>query len=357
MTLRVPLTDSEQDHAYCCLVTGGGGFVGSALVKRLLAAGHTVHATARNTKKLEPLMELEGAKERLKLFSADLLEIGSFEEAIKGCSHVFHVASPFITNVPPKDVQDKLLKPAVTGVENVLETCCKTPSVTNVVVTSSVVAILGALDEHGDRPATEEDWNNTSSEKFLPYNYSKTLAERKAWEIYERQKETSQHPWTMSTINPSFVMGPPVIVSGGESITFMKNAIDGKYKSGLPALGMGVVDVDDVAKAHVVAGMNPKVQPGRYICSSESGLMPDLLRKVGSTLQPPRKLVGPTLPTWVAWIACNIFRQGPWSTIGPQLNKIPQFDNTKARTQLGIDFISPVKSMCDMIEELERQNS
>lgn len=111
------------------VVTGASGFVGSWLVMKLLQAGYTVRATVRdpcelslslntlffhqarllcrsldgnvanfifpaNVGKTKPLLELPGSKERLSVWKADLSEEGSFDEAIKGCTGVFHVATP-----------------------------------------------------------------------------------------------------------------------------------------------------------------------------------------------------------------------------------------------------------------------
>ncbi|MBA0771548.1 hypothetical protein Gotri_007046 [Gossypium trilobum] len=80
-------------------VTGAAGFLASWLVKRLLLSGYHVIGTVRdpaNEKKLAHLWRLDGAKERLKLVRADLLEEGSFDDAIMGCQGVFHTASPVI---------------------------------------------------------------------------------------------------------------------------------------------------------------------------------------------------------------------------------------------------------------------
>lgn len=62
---------------------------------------YCVHAD--DAKKVEHLVNLEGAKERLQLYKADLLDEGSFDSAIQGCEGVFHTASPFFHNV--KDAQ------------------------------------------------------------------------------------------------------------------------------------------------------------------------------------------------------------------------------------------------------------
>lgn len=131
------------------VVTGASGFVGSWLVMKLLQAGYTVRATVRdpgelsvssprhcrtdttrtcdatrrvivagtqnfdclvvsaNVGKTRPLLDLPGAKERLSIWKADLSEEGSFDDAIKGCTGVFHVATPMDFDSQDPEVQTK----------------------------------------------------------------------------------------------------------------------------------------------------------------------------------------------------------------------------------------------------------
>ncbi|PIA39720.1 hypothetical protein AQUCO_02600283v1 [Aquilegia coerulea] len=82
---------------YC--VTGGTGFIAAYIVKALLEKGYKVRATVRNPGDVEKvgfLLEMNGAKERLKLVKADLLEDGSFDDAVLGVDGVFHTASPVL---------------------------------------------------------------------------------------------------------------------------------------------------------------------------------------------------------------------------------------------------------------------
>ena len=81
-----------------CCITGTTGMVGSHVARRLLRAGHTVHAPVRSfdDEKVGFLKAMPGADERLKLFKVtDLLDAGAYDEAIAGCEVVLHVASPF----------------------------------------------------------------------------------------------------------------------------------------------------------------------------------------------------------------------------------------------------------------------
>ncbi|KOM42511.1 hypothetical protein LR48_Vigan05g011500 [Vigna angularis] len=134
-------------------VTGASGYIASWLVKFLLQRGYTVKATVRdpnNPKKVDHLVNLDGAKERLQLFKADLLDEGSFDSAVQGCHAVFHTASPFFFGA--KDPQAELLDPAVKGTLNVLKSCLKSATLKRVVVTSSVAAVAC-----NDRPRAPDE--------------------------------------------------------------------------------------------------------------------------------------------------------------------------------------------------------
>jgi hypothetical protein len=76
-------------------VTGASGFIASWLVKLLLERGYTVRGTVRNPEKAKHLLQLPSASDHLKLFAADLLKPGCFDEIVQGCDGVFHTASPF----------------------------------------------------------------------------------------------------------------------------------------------------------------------------------------------------------------------------------------------------------------------
>ncbi|WKA05015.1 hypothetical protein VitviT2T_023003 [Vitis vinifera] len=124
-------------------VTGASGLIASWLVKLLLQNDYTVKATVRDPndpKRTQHLLSLDGAKERLHLFKADLLEEGSFNSVVDGCDGVFHTASPVAMDVI--NPQAELIDPALKGIINVLRSCAKVPSVKRVVVTSSMTSVV-----------------------------------------------------------------------------------------------------------------------------------------------------------------------------------------------------------------------
>ncbi|HKJ48292.1 MAG TPA: NAD-dependent epimerase/dehydratase family protein, partial [Christiangramia sp.] len=202
------------------LVTGATGYVAGWLVKRLLEEGMTVHAAVRDPQKEEKVHHLNGIAKNsngtIKYFKSDLLNKGSYAEAMQGCELVFHTASPFTSEYD--DPQKELIEPAVKGTANVLNQANKTDSVKRIVLTSSCAAIYTDAKEVKNTPngkLTEEMWNTTASLDYQTYSYSKTLAEKKAWEINK-----SQQKWDLVTINPSLVMGPPLNPNATTSESF-----------------------------------------------------------------------------------------------------------------------------------------
>ncbi|MGB3465301.1 MAG: NAD-dependent epimerase/dehydratase family protein [Cyclobacteriaceae bacterium] len=336
------------------LVTGATGYVAGWLVKKLLSEGITVHAAVRDpdnkdkTKHLDELAEASSGK--IKYFKSDLLDEGSYREAMEGCELIYHTASPFTSNF--KDPQKDLIDPALKGTENVLNTAKEVHAVKRVVVTSSCAAIYTDAIECRKAPdgeLTEEIWNTTASIDYQPYSYSKTLAEKKAWEI-----EGQQDQWDLVTINPSLVMGPPLNPKAitSESFNILKQLGNGNMKMGAPKLGVGLVDVRDVAEAHYYAGYTPEAH-GRYITSGhntdflEMGLV--LQPKYGHKYPVPKK----ALPKWLVKLMGPLMdRNLSKQFINNNVNVPWRASNEKIRRELNMEFTPLQTTMEDSFQVL-----
>lgn len=334
------------------LVTGATGYVAGWLVKELLDAGLTVHAAVRDPERRKKTGHLQDIAENspgtLRLFRADLLEDGSYAEAIAGCSVVFHTASPFTTTV--RDPQRELIDPAVKGTRNVLETAARTPSVKRVVVTSSCAAIYTDAIDCSKAPGgklTEEVWNTTASLDYQPYSYSKTLAEQEAWKITEAQDQ-----FKLVTVNPSLVIGPALNPRPtSESFNIIRQMGDGTMKRGAPKLGLGVVDVRDLAKAHMEAGFREDAK-GRHIVSGHNTnileLCKVLVEKYGDRYPIPRQ----SLPKWIVWLAGPIAGGISRKFVTNNVDVKWRADNSKSKRALGVTYRPMKVSMEEMFQQM-----
>jgi dihydroflavonol-4-reductase len=343
----------EFDKSLPILVTGATGYVAGWVVKRLLDEGMTVHAPVRDPENMDKLKYLnamaDDAAGEIKYFKADLLEDGSYREAMAGCQIVFHTASPFALEV--EDPQRDLVDPALLGTRNVLEEAKRTPAVKRVVLTSSCAAVYGDnadLAKTANGVFTEEDWNTTSSLRHQPYPYSKTVAEREAWKIAK-----SQSRWDLVTINPSLVIGPGINpFATSESFKVIKQMGDGAMKAGAPRWGFGVVDVRDVAEAHLRAAFTPEAR-GRFIVSGNNtdfvGMAETLVEGYGKTFPIPRK----AMPKWMVWLAGPFLSKAMTRKVISLNVGLPwKGDNGKSVRDLGMTYRPLKDSMTEFFQQM-----
>ena len=341
------------DRAAPVMVTGATGYVAGVLVKKLLEEGLTVHAPVRDPNNPDKLQYLNAIASttpgQIEYFKADLLNEGSYAEAIAGCELVFHTASPFKIDV--KDPQKELVDPAKLGTRNVLETADRTPSVKRIVLTSSCAAIYSDNADLQNTPNgifTEEIWNTTASLEHNPYYYSKTVAEKEAWKINQ-----AQSCWDLVVINPSLVIGPGINpYATSESFNLIKQIGDGTLKSGAPKWGFGAVDVRDLAIAHFQAGFTPEAK-GRYIISGHNTDMftmsQTLLDKYGQDYPIPRK----AMPKWLLWlIGPMVDKTMTRKVVARNINLPWNADNSKGIRELGISYRPLAESMNDFFQQM-----
>jgi len=296
--------------------------------------------------------------DNLKFFKADLLDQGSYLESMKGCSVVFHIASPFVMTVPPGKEQELLIDPAVKGTLNVLESAATDPdsSVKRVVLTSSIMAIAtDGKDCEEARAKTgkminEEFWNQSASKDYQPYAYSKTLAEQAAWDFVKKQQDCG---FDLVTCNPSFVMGPGVKVhESAESYGYIQMFGSGKLASGSPDLSMTYVDVRDVARGHLAAGFLPSetVANQRYILNGTTAKAIEVGTFLTETF-PQYSFPTSTIPKWLFWVVApyvGLTRKFASRSVARTM----EMDNSKSLRDLGLGEYRPLKeTMNEMFQQ------
>lgn len=338
------------------LVTGANGYIASWLVRKLLESGRQVHATVRNPAdkaKVGHLLKLGNEfPGKLELFKADLMQDASFDEAMQGCEIVFHTASPFIArNI--SDPETQLIRPALEGTRNVLSSANRTQSVTRVVLTSSIAAVYGDahdIKKTGKNAFDESDWNETSSSEYQPYQYSKTVAEKLAWEMC-----AAQDRWQLVTINPGMVFGPSLGPTGSESIKIMQDFGNGTLLFGAPDLVFAIVDVRNIAEAHMKAAFTEN-SSGRYICVSESLTYMDIskaFRKRFGWKYPFPRMNAPKNIVWAIAPLLGLQRDFVKRNVGYPL----KFNNRRAAKELGLNFLPARQTVIDHFGQMLDQGA
>ena len=226
-------------------------------------------------------------------------------------------------------------------------------SVERVVLTSSVVAINGdnqdMIDKGIDR-LNEEHWNTTSSLKHAPYSFSKTVAEKKAWDLQKKQER-----WDLVVINPGFVMGPSL--SGrtdGQSTQFMMDLLSGKMAAGAPELTFGYVDVRDIAKAHILA-MKQSNCKGRYIVTENSYSVLEVASFIDKAFPGQFKLPKRTLPKWLMYVFGPLMGMS-WKMVRRNIGLPLTYDHSKSVDDLGLRYRNISETFSDHANQLMDMN-
>jgi len=254
------------------LVTGGSGYIGLHCISLLLREGYAVRTSLRSMMRKKEIQEaLSGSiknNERLEFCELDLMRDDGWDAAVKGCDYVLHVASP----VYEKNMQDEnsFIQPAKEGLLRALKPSVKY-KIKRFVMTSSIAAITQG---HEDKEIDESFWS-VIDENTLPYIKSKTYAEKAMWDYMNQIEKTKKIE--LCTINPSFVFGPSLTHDMGASNLLIRALLVGK----LPALAkiqFNVVNVLDVAKAHVLAIKSDSAAGQRFIVSEKALWLSDIAK-------------------------------------------------------------------------------
>lgn len=311
------------------LVTGGSGFIAGHCILQLLDAGYDVRTTIRSLSR-EPDVRAAlrdagmTADDRLEFVAADLLSDSGWAAALDGVDTVLHVASP----VMPGHVEDEdaVIRPAVDGTTRVLG-AARDAGVRRVVLTSAFHAVSWG-HPHTDHVFTESDWTVLDGPGVDAYGRSKTLAERAAWDLVEGTD------LELVTMLPVAVMGPAMggTVSGANHI--LQSMLDGSMPA-TPRLFIPIVDVRDVAAAHVSAVGTPNAAGGRFLLSNGPALE---LHEIATTLRDRLGDDAANVPTRVLPdedVRAAAETQPRFRAMVPDLGYAKRTSNERARTVLG----------------------
>jgi dihydroflavonol-4-reductase len=250
------------------LVTGASGFVGSAVVRRLLAAGYEVRALLRPSSDRRNVAGLP-----IEIREGSLEDEASLGAALDGCSHLFHVAADYRLWVRDPAA---MCRANVDGTRHLMERALA-KGVSRIVYTSSV-ATLGLM---GDGSPADETTPSCYADMVGPYKQSKFRAE----EVVRNLVATQGLPAVI--VNPSTPIGPRDIkpTPTGRMIV---EAASGRMPAFVDT-GLNLVHVDDVAEGHLLAAQKGRIGE-RYILGGEDLSLAAILAAIAelSGRAPPR---------------------------------------------------------------------
>ncbi|KAG8784872.1 methylglyoxal reductase (NADPH-dependent) gre2 [Serendipita sp. 411] len=255
------------------LLTGGTGFIGSAILVNLLQKGFSVRAAVRPQSKTttfhEHLKDYIDSGKLTFVVIPDMMVPNAFTEAVQGVEGIIHTASPLIPTDPSVEPEE-VIRPAVEITRYLLEGAAASPTVKRVVITSSIAAMYEPHE--GKYVYTENDWFDTAPKivaqaginapGHLKYMASKVLGERSAWSWVSENTAS----FDLVTILPAWVWGRdvfsnPETIRSSSSNFYLLNpiseAISGKLRENQYLSASEFVDLKDAAEGHVRALTTP----------------------------------------------------------------------------------------------------
>jgi dihydroflavonol-4-reductase len=279
------------------LVTGLSGFIASHVTAGLLSQGYAVRGTVRNKAKggriIEALSNNGIDTAQLELVEADLGEDTGWKAAVKGCRFVQHIASPFPLEAPSS--REALVPEARAGAMRVVEQALGAGA-ERVIMTSSMVAMMGQAGRGKHMRVTEDDWSNPDWRPLTAYPVSKTRAERAVWDYAKAQNVSAR----LTTICPGLVFGPDLYDNGGASLAIIKGLFSGQFPV-MPRLAYPIIDVRDCASLHIKAMTRPKVG-GRRLMAASNTLWISEVSAILQSAYPDAKLPAREMPNWLVKI-------------------------------------------------------
>lgn len=322
------------------LITGATGFVGSAVLRRLLAAGHHVRTLVRSGGDRRNIdgLAVEAA-------TGDLTDRKSLDRAVAGCAALFHVAADYRLWVPRPD---EIYATNVAGTRNVMLAAAEA-GVTRIVYTSSV-ATLGF---NPDGSPADEDTLVTIDDMIGHYKRSKFLAEAEVRRLVEEEDLPAV------VVNPSTPVGPRDI-KPTPSGRMVVEAAAGRIPAYVDT-GLNLVHVDDVADGHLLAF--ERGSPGeRYVLGGENMTLREILAEIArlSGRPPPRLrlphvLVPPVAYAAEAWVRLRGRGEPLVNVDSARMAKKRMFYSAeKARRELGFEPRPAAEALRDAVDWFRR---
>lgn len=299
------------------LVTGGNGFIGSVVVRRLVETGHDVVCVLRDTSRTERIDDLPITRAR-----GDVRDLNSLCSAIAGCDATIHLAAPGSWDAgTPALLHDVIER----GTGNVLA-AAKGAGKHRVVIVSSTAAVNCSTTPH----VFDERTPFAVSDHSLHYSHAKHAAECAAMDASARGAD-------VVVVNPAEVYGP-----GDTALGTAGNLLD--FATSTPVLvcagGTSIVHVDDVANG-ILAALTLGQSGERYILGGDNLTIRELAELVLRLIGRRARIVG--VPNWFARpMSRAVARLHVPMPFNPHVvayaTRYWFVDSSRARSELGVRF-------------------
>ena len=317
------------------VVTGATGFVGRWIVAALLESGRTVVGTFRPDESDAELLRALGGKvapaelSGLRLVPCDLHSDDNWSAVMGGSTALIHTAAA-VPSGEPKD-REGFITREVAGVERVLRAAAAA-GVARVVMTSSMAAVIeSARPGDGLKWFGPKDWTDPDDRKLPTYTVAKTCAERRAWRLAEELE------LAVTTVCPGMVFGPMLGGEVGASMGFLEAIVQGSIPK-VPPTGFEIVDVRDVAEAHVAVLGREDLFGRRVLLAAGYRSMKQIAEAV-QRAWPDRKVPTDEMPRWLVHVFARFIPE--MRTVERNLRVQRRMDGSLGEGLLAAGYRSP----------------
>jgi len=277
------------------LVTGVSGFIAAHVTERLLTRGYAVRGTVRNKIKGQKAVDKLAAQgvdiSKLELVEADLGSDNGWQEAVKDCRYIQHIASPFPLEAPSD--REALVPEARAGAMRVIEHGLGAGA-ERIIMTSSMVSMVGQKGRGTHMVVKESDWSDPDWKPLTAYPVSKTRAEKSAWDYVKTQNLEQK----LTTVCPGLVFGPDPYNNGGASLGLLIAMFSGDFPK-VPKIAYPIIDVRDCAAIHVAAMTAKDAGGRRLMAAGETLWMSDIANILKAAYSEHKKLPKGSFPNFM----------------------------------------------------------
>ena len=334
------------------LVTGASGYIGSHIVANLLAKGRCVRAALRapdDPERVEHLKRLPIAEGGgLEIVKMDLFNEKEVNDAVNGCTDIIHAAAALY--VGKMDAKKEVVDPSIIGTQNICNAIDLSGTVKRIIHTSSTAAIRPTKYQDGVC-FTSDSWADDATLENNAYGLAKASAEKLVREWHSNKKRGEVK---LVTIHPCVVFGPPMSkrhLSG--SLGYIEAFVKRTLPKSMP-IHINIVDVRDVAEAHVRA-LDYGNDSGRYLVVGGDMWMKDVADVLRGAY-PERKWAKGVLPYSICLVAAFFHPKISIKWAKTHLRHHCTYDASPAMNDLKMEFRDIDESIIDSVPPLIEHN-